>query len=301
MITDVEGVLVGHWTNAAAGTGCTAVLLPPGSTGAYVLAGAAPGTRETDLLGPANLVSEVHAFLLTGGSAFGLAAADGVVAFLEERGVGFAFGNARVPIVPAAVIFDLGIGDAHVRPGPDAGRAACAAAQASVDEGSVGAGTGATVAKWAGREGMVKGGVGTASRRGAGGLVVGALVVCNAAGDVLDDTGAVLAGTRSAASDEWRLGPGEATVIGVVACNARFDKARATHVARMAAAGIARSVRPAHTLFDGDVVFAAATNKVDADTTRAGAMAADAVAEAIRRAVRAARGLHGVPGLADAR
>lgn len=298
MITDVPGVLVGHWTDLEGITGCTVVLLPTGTVGAYHLAGAAPGTRETDLLRPSNLVSEVHAFALCGGSAFGLAAAHGVVELLEERGTGFLFGRARVPIVPAAVIFDLGLGAPRARPGPDAGRSAAASASSQVAEGTVGAGTGATVAKWAGPSGRVKGGVGTSSRAD-GELVVGALVVNNAAGDVLDERGGLLAGSGRAPAGEWPVGPGESTVLGVVATNARLDKSMLAHVARMASAGIARAVSPAHTLYDGDVMFAAATGAAEAAPSLVGAMAADAVAEAARRAVRLAKGVEGVRGLAD--
>lgn len=301
MITDVDGVLIGHHTDADAITGCTAILLPPGTVGGYALVGGAPGTRETDPLQLHTLGTEVHAFVLCGGSAFGLAAADGVMAVLEERGTGFLYGGTRVPIVPAAVIFDLGIGDASVRPGPTEGRAAAEAAARHVEEGSVGAGTGATVAKWAGREHGMKGGVGTASMRvGDTGVVVGAIVVCNAAGDVVSDDGSVLAGTR--ATDPvpvWPSLQGQSTVLACVATNAKLDKMRATHVARMCAAGISRSVRPAHTLYDGDVVFCAATGEIDCEASLVGAAGADAVATALRRGVALAKGLGGFPGLGD--
>lgn len=300
MITDVEGVLVGHHTDEVGATGCTAILLPPGTVGAYVLAGAAPGTRETDLLGPHTIETEVHAFLLTGGSAFGLAAADGVVAVLEERGVGFAFGGQRVPLVPAAVIFDLPLGDPRARPGPEQGRAAALSAGTDVAEGSVGAGTGATVAKLAGREHCVKGGLGTASVRVGDDVVVGAIVVCNAAGSILDEDGSVIAAPRTDADPgDWAALRGQSTVLACVATDAALDKGQATHVARMAAAGISRSVRPAHSFYDGDVVFCGATGARSCEPTLVGAAAADAVAAALRRGVRAARGLGGVPGLAD--
>jgi L-aminopeptidase/D-esterase-like protein len=226
-----------------------------------------------------------------------LAAADGVVGALEEQGIGFPTGAGPVPIVPAAVLFDLGIGDPSVRPGPAAGRAAVASASTEVAEGSVGAGTGATVGKWAGREFAVKGGIGTASASAGQGCVVGALVACNAIGDVLDERGEVLAGSRAGTGAPWVAPWGEATVIGVVATNGRLDKADATHVARMSVAGIARAVRPAHTSYDGDLLFVAATGEVEADPTLLGAMGAEVVAEAIRRGVRAAAGLAGVPGL----
>ena len=299
MITDVPGVAVGHYTDLDGITGCTVVLLPEATVGAYALTGAAPGTRETDILRPHTIEAEVHAFVLTGGSAFGLGCVDGVVASLEERGIGFAFGNARVPLVPAAVIFDLSIGDPKARPSPENARRAALDAGASVVEGSVGAGTGATVGKWAGPEFRMKGGIGTASRR-TGDAVVGALVVCNAGGDVIDERGEVIAGsTAPDAPPAWASLTGQATVLACVVTNAKLDKARASHVARMAGAGVARSVRPAFTFFDGDVVFCGATGEVSCEPTLVGAAAAEAVADALRRGVRAAAGLDGVPGAAD--
>jgi L-aminopeptidase/D-esterase-like protein len=300
MITDVPGVLVGHHTDPVGVTGCTVILLPPETVGAYTLVGAAPGTRETDLLSPHTIETEVHAFVLTGGSAFGLASADGVAAVLEERGIGFPFAGAKVPLVPTAVIFDLGIGDAKARPGPDAGRAAALAAGTHVDEGSVGAGTGATVGKWAGPEHRMKGGLGTASARVPGtDAIVGAIVVCNAGGDVLDEHGGVLAGARTDATPDWPSSRGTSTVLACVATNATLDKGRAMHVARMSSVGIGRSVQPAHTMYDGDVVFIGATGAVEVEPSLVGAVGADVVARALRRGVRAAKGLGGVPGLAD--
>lgn len=301
MITSVPGVTVGNYTDTEAITGCTVVLVPPGTVGAYALVGGAPGTRETDPLQMHTLGSEVHAFVLCGGSAFGLAAADGVMAVLEERGIGFAYGGTLVPIVPAAVIFDLGIGDGKVRPGPEQGREAAMSASTDVEEGSVGAGTGATVAKWAGREFGMKGGLGTASAAvGDTGVVVGAIVVCNAAGDVIDDDGSVLAGTRATEpTPVWATLTGQSTVLACVVTNARLDKMRGMHVARMSAAGISRAARPAHTLYDGDVVFFGATGEIDCEATLVGAVGAEVVATALRRGVRAAKGLGGFPGLAD--
>lgn len=277
------------------------ILLPPKTVGAYVLAGAAPGSRETDLLGPQTIETEVHAFVLAGGSAYGLACADGVASYLEEQGVGFEFGGMRVPLVPAAVIFDLPIGDQAARPGPEHGRAAAEAAGAIVMEGSIGAGTGATVGKWAGPEYKMKGGLGTHSANIPGtDVVVGAIVVCNAGGDVIDERGEIIAGARvDAGTSRWQDLRGQSTVLACVATNAALDKGPLTHIARMAAGGITRSVRPAHTFYDGDIVFSAATGNVDCDPTLVGAMAADVVAEALRRGVRAAKGLGGVPGLAD--
>lgn len=300
MITSVAGVTVGHYTDTEGITGCTAILLPHGTVGAYVLAGAAPGARETDLLSPHTIENEVHAFVLTGGSAFGLAAADGVASVLEERGIGFEFGGSRVPLVPAAVIFDLGIGDPKARPRPEHGRLAAESAGFSVEEGSVGAGTGATVGKWAGPEHRMKGGLGTASAKVTGtDVTVGAIVVCNAGGDVVDERGELIAGARTDEAPKWSSMRGQSTVLACVATNAILDKAKALHVARMAAAGISRSVRPAHTFYDGDIVFCAATGDAGCEPTDVGALAADVVAEALRRGVRAAKGLGGVPGLAD--
>ena len=238
--------------------------------------------------------------MLSGGSAYGLAAGDGVQSVLEERGKGFEFGGTRVPLVPGAVIFDLGIGDPKARPRAEHGRIAAEAAGTIVPEGSVGAGTGATVGKWAGVEHRTKGGLGTASAKIAGSdAVVGAIVVCNAGGDVVDERGDVIAGARGEGPPEWQAIRGQSTVLACVATNAILDKGKAMHVSRMAAAGISRSVRPAHTFYDGDVVFCAATGEVECEPTLIGALAAEVVAEALRRGVRAAKGLGGVPGLAD--
>jgi L-aminopeptidase/D-esterase-like protein len=300
VITDVDGVRVGHYTDTEGITGCTVILLPDNTVGAYTLAGAAPGTRETDLLSPHTIETEVHAFVLTGGSAFGLACADGVESYLEEQGVGFEFGGTRVPLVPSAVIFDLGIGDPKARPRPEHGRLAAEAASTDVAEGSVGAGTGATVGKWRGPEYRMKGGVGTASVRIDGtDCVVGAIVVCNAAGDVIDERGALLAGAGTRGTPVWQTLRGQSTVLACVATNATLDKGRAIHVARMGSVGLGRAVRPAHTFHDGDIVFCAATGQVDCEPTAVGIAAAEAVEEALRRGVRAAKGLGGVPGLAD--
>ncbi|MEX0873601.1 MAG: P1 family peptidase [Actinomycetota bacterium] len=301
MITDVPGVTVGHYTDTEGCTGCTAILVPPGTVGGYTLAGAAPGTRETDMLGPQTIENVVHAFVLSGGSAFGLASADGVVSVLEERGIGFEFGGMYVPLVPAAVIFDLPLGDPKARPGAEHGRAAALSATTKVDEGSVGAGTGATCGKYAGIEGRMKGGLGTASARVEGtDAIVGALVVCNAVGDVVDERGEVIAGSRI--KDPAKIDPnlaGQSTVLASVMTNAILDKGRAVHVAKMAGAGIARAVRPAFTFFDGDIIFCGATQAVDCEPNLVGMAAAEVVAEALRRGVRAAKGLGGAPGLAD--
>ena len=283
MITRVPGILVGHWTDPTGRTGCTVVLCPPGTVGSGEVRGGAPGTRETDLLRPGTLVQEVHAVLLTGGSAFGLAAADGVMRYLEEQGVGFETPAARVPIVPAAVLYDLGVGDAAARPGPEQGYLACAAASADVPEGSVGAGTGATVAKLRGPEGAASGGIGTASVQ-EGDLVVGAIVAVNALGEVIDDAGAVLVGSSIPPQTEAvPEGGGTNTTLVIVATNATLSKERANLLSQAAHDGIERAIRPAHTLWDGDTAFTLATGSVPADQRQLERLAIDVVAEAIRR------------------
>jgi L-aminopeptidase/D-esterase-like protein len=305
MITRVPGIRVGHWTDRTGLTGCTVVLCPPGTVGSGEVRGGAPGTRETDLLRPGMTVQEVHAVLLAGGSAFGLAAADGVMRFLEERGIGFDTGVARVPIVPAAVLFDLGVGDPSARPGPDAGFQACRAAAEEVEEGTVGAGTGATVANLHGHDRAVKGGVGTASSR-EGEVVVGALAAVNALGEVLDENGEVLAGARGLREgDTPTVGPtpgtwpdperGTNTTLVVVATNARLSKERAHLLSLAGHDAIDAAIRPAHTTWDGDTVFALATGEVEADQRALEAMATTVVAEAIRRAVLLADGVAGFP------
>lgn len=303
-ITDVPGLRVGHATDEEAATGCTVVVGP--FRAACDIRGMASGTREIDALSHLHLVQRTDAILLTGGSAFGLAAADGVVRWLEEAGAGFDTGVARVPIVPAAVIFDLGVGRADRRPDAAMGRAACeAAGTGPVAEGRVGAGTGATVGKALGPERASPGGVGTASVRGAG-HVVGALAVVNALGDVLDAAGAVVAGARDGhggfadtarllrdASDHPPVHPGTNTTLCVVATDAPLDRAGLHGLARAGSVGQARRIAPVHTAFDGDITFAVSTAPEAAlvapeRLVALGAMAADAVAEAIERAVAAA-------------
>ncbi len=277
-IVDVPGLLVGHFTLTERLTGCSVVLAPGGAVGAVDVRGAAPGTRETDLLDPANLVEKIHAVLLSGGSAFGLDAATGVVRWLDEHGIGFETGYGRVPIVPAAVLFDLPMvrpgDDPRARPGAEAGYAACQAATTSTPAaGNVGAGAGACVGKLFGLDRCMKGGIGNASVR-VGPWVVGALVACNAVGDVIDPaTGQVLAGARTADGQKLldtqrallagergnRPLPGTNTTIGVVATNATLTKAQAKRLAMSAHDGLARSIRPAHTTLDGDTLFAMAT------------------------------------------
>jgi L-aminopeptidase/D-esterase-like protein len=274
----VAGMRVGHWTDPVGMTGCTVVLPPPGTVGSGAVRGGAPGTRETDLLRPGMLVEEIHAVLLTGGSAFGLAAADGVMRWLEERGVGFEAGVARVPIVPAAVIFDLGVGDPRARPGPDEGYAACEAASEGAPEGRVGAGTGATVGL-----DRVPGGLGL-TETSEGDVAVWALAVVNAFGAVVNDDGRPFAGEipPPGTVPAW---PGTNTVLGVVATNADLTKEGCRDLAAAAHAGLARAVRPAHTMWDGDTVFTLATGQVEASGDNLERMAGDALAGAIRRAV----------------
>ena len=299
MITQVAGIRVGHWTDREGATGCTVVLCPPGTVGSGEVRGGAPGTRETDLLRPGMLIEEVHAVLVTGGSAFGLAAADGVMRYLEERGVGFDADVARVPIVPAAVLFDLGVGDPRARPGVDAGYAACEAASEAVVEGSVGAGAGATVAKVRGLSHAVKGGVGTAAVQ-TGGLVVGALFAVNALGEIVGDDGEVLVAARGGEEGDETGPPLGNTTIGVVATNARLSKERAHLLALAGQDGLARAIRPSHTIWDGDTVFTLATGEVEADQAIVEELAERVTAEAIRRGVQLAAGIPGIPGAGDA-
>jgi L-aminopeptidase/D-esterase-like protein len=290
-LSDVPGIRVGHWTDPVGLTGCTVVLPPPdGAIASVDVRGAAPGTRETDLLGPGRLVERVHAVLLTGGSAYGLAAADGVMGWLEERGTGFSTAGVVVPIVPAAVLFDLGVGDARARPDASAGRAACAdaAAGAPCGHGRFGAGTGATVGKLLGPEHAVPGGLGTASARLPGGGTVGAVVAVNAMGVVVDDTGQVVAGPEGvlALVDEWSAPePGTQTTLAVVATDVELTKAAAHRLATVAHDGFARAVRPVHTLYDGDTVFALSVGALAEDPLVLEATAVEVVARAIRRAV----------------
>ncbi len=302
-LTDVAGLRVGHHTLAARATGCTVVLCPQGAVAGVDVRGGAPGTRETDLLRPENVVPLVHGVLLTGGSAYGLAAADGVLRWLESHGHGLAVGPVRVPIVPAAVIFDLWHGDPSIRPDAAAGYAACEAANtAPPATGAVGAGAGATVGKLWGPAQCMRGGLGTASIR-VDGITVAALVVVNAVGDVVDADGSVIAGARDASgrprcsTEALAVGelpqtlvPGTATTIGVVATDAVLDKAQATKLAALGHAGLARAVDPL-TMHDGDTLFALATGSAgrSADLSLLGALAARVVAQAIRTGVRAAQ------------
>jgi len=293
MITAVPGIRVGHWTDERALTGCTVVLTPPGTTGSVVIPGGAPATRETDAIAPGRRVEEINAVLLTGGSAFGLGAANGVMKYLEERGIGHITPAGVVPIVPAAGIFDLLVGDASVRPGADQAYAACEdATEDDAREGNIGAGMGATVGKGAGFENMSKGGLGSASRTD-GDLIVGALAVVNAVGDVIDEDGSVIAGARGEAV--FPPIPGTNTTLVCVATNAMLSKEECHRAAEMATAGLARAVRPVHTMFDGDVVFVLATRATPSFVEIVGRLAADVVADAVRRAARAAEDVAGIP------
>lgn len=324
-ITDVRGIRVGHWSDRRAATGCTVVLCPPGSIGGVDVRGAAPGTRETDLLRPGTFVEAVHAIVLGGGSAFGLEAATGVMRYLAERGIGFKIRDLSVPIVPAAIIFDLGIGRPH-HPDADAGyRAASRATGGGVAQGTVGAGVGATIAKFAGRDRALKGGVGTASEVLDTGVIVAAIAVVNAVGTVRDpDTARVIAAPRAdragfldavaiyRAGRPWieqssapppeggavADGAGEHTTLAVVATNAKLTKTQANRLATVAHDGFARAIWPVHTGGDGDVIFTVATGELELEAGGYGAieaMATRAVERAIVNGVQHATGLAGIP------
>ncbi len=314
-ITDVPGLRVGHAHNPEALTGCTVILCESGAVAGMDLRGMASGTRQTDSLGVLHAVEKVHAVFLTGGSAFGLDAAAGVMRYLEERGAGLATPFARVPIVPTAVIFDLSLGDPRVRPTAEMAREACLAATGGPGpQGSVGAGTGASVGKYHGIGRAMKGGLGTASLRGAGDVVVGAMAVVNAFGDVIDPgTGEVLAGLRDApdgkklirTSSELRKGVPrqilalENTTLVVVATNASLSKPQATKVAQMAQVGLARTISPAHSPPDGDVVFCLSLGGAQGDLHHVGALAEEATSLAIVRAVKSADGFGIIPAWKD--
>ena len=317
-LTAVEGIAVGHHTLDERPTGCTVVLTGDGAVAGVDVRGGAPGTVETDLLDPVATVQRIHAIVLTGGSAFGLATRDGVMRYLDERGVGHRVGGLHVPIVAGAVIYDLSVGGRpEVRPGSDCGyRAAAAASGAMPTEGNVGAGAGATVGKIRGLGRAMKGGTGTASASLSGGVTVGAVAVVNALGDVVDPaTGRVVAGVRTPDGRSLadarvlvRESPGREeseaganTTIGVVATNAALTPAEATKLAQMAQDGLARAIYPSHTPRDGDTVFSLATGAFEGEASLAvvGALAADVMAEAIVRGVKAATGIPGYPAVSD--
>ncbi len=315
-ITIVEGIRVGHASDFEACTGCTVFLCEGGAVGGVDVRGWASGTRELDALAPHHVVDKVHGVLLAGGSAFGLDAAGGVMRYLEKRGIGFDVGVTKVPIVPAAILFDLGIGDSQTRPDAAMGYQACEAAQEGrVEEGSVGVGTGATVGKLFGVQHAMKGGVGITSVEFSGGLRVGALAAVNAFGDVLDpSTGAIVAGARDPVTGTLadtflqmkqgrlrRTFHSQSTTLAVIATNARLTKGEAILVARMGQGGLARTISPVHTAFDGDVIFTLATGRVDGDVNLVGQAGAEIVAAAVLRAVKTARSLGGVPAYQDFR
>jgi L-aminopeptidase/D-esterase-like protein len=315
-ITDVAGIKIGHFTDSRRPTGCTVILTEEGAVAGVDVRGAAPGTRETDLLNPINSVQQVHAIMLAGGSAFGLDAATGAMRYLEEHGIGFDMRVVRVPIVPAAILFDLGVGDAKIRPDAEAGYKACKAAIATPPaEGNVGAGAGATVGKLFGMSRAMKSGIGTSAIK-VEGITVGAIVAVNAVGDVFDPaTGKVIAGARTKDGKSLvntmsallrgesfpPLLAGTATTIGVVATDVVLTKVQASKVAQMAHDGLARTINPVHTAYDGDTIFALATGKSakQVNVTLIGALAAEAMAQAVVRAVRAARGIAGLPSAAE--
>ncbi len=324
-ITNVPGIRVGHADDPEALTGCTVVLCEGGAICGVDQCGGAPGTRETDLLRPMHLVQKVHAVLLAGGSAYGLDAASGVMRYLEERGIGFDVQVAKVPIVPAAILFDLAVGRADVRPDADMGYRACENASGErTAVGNAGAGMGATLGGMLGPAGRMKSGIGTASEELGGGAVVGAIVAVNSLGDVVDPgTGEILAGTRPTKVGPIKLG-GEGpfadgmkvmksmagktllrfaskgnTVIGVVATNAELTKEDANKVAQMAQDGLARAIRPAHTMLDGDTLFALSTGGKAVDVNIVGAYAAEVVTRAIVGAVMAAVSAGWLPSAVD--
>ena len=316
-LTDVPGIKVGQVTLSERPTGCTVILTGGGATAGVDVRGSAPGTVETDLLNPINLVQQAHAIVLSGGSAFGLDVASGVRRYLYEQKIGFDTRAAKVPIVPGAILYDLNIGGRpDVWPASDCGyRAAKSATDGPIAEGNVGAGSGATVGKSGGAGRAMKGGIGSASITLPDGLIVAAIVAVNAVGDVIDPaTGAVIAGVRTedgtALADARvllrggrspRAQPGENTTIGVVATNATLTKTQATKVAQMAHDGIARAIYPAHTMGDGDTLFAIATGtgQTTVDVSRIGALGAEMVTQAILRAVRAATSIPGYPAARD--
>jgi L-aminopeptidase/D-esterase-like protein len=324
-ITDVPGIKVGHAQDLEAITGCTVVICEKGAVGGVDQRGGGPGTRELALLDPVNHVEKVHAVMLAGGSAYGLDAAGGVMQYLEECDIGYQAMVARVPIVPSAILFDLNIGDPHVRPDKQMGyQASKNATEMPPPQGSVGAGTGATVGKLLGMGQATKGGIGTASLEIGGGVIVGAIVAVNAVGDVVDpETNQIIAGVRTLKKGPISIGGGALfadslsimrsmigrtllglaskanTVIGVVATNAKFDKAHTNKLAQMAQNGVVRTIRPVHTMQDGDTMFAMATGEKKADVNIVGAFAAQVVQQAVLNAVRQATGLGGVPSISE--
>jgi len=309
-ITDVTGIRVGHAQDWEAGTGCTAIIIEKGAVAGVDVRGGAPGTRETDLLDPVNMVQKVHAIYLAGGSAFGIDGASGVMEFLEEKGIGFEAGTVKVPIVPGAVIFDLNVGNPDIRPDREMGYQACLNADNKImKEGCVGAGTGATVGKYYGISRCMKGGIGTASIQ-VNDLVVGALVVVNAFGDIINpETQEILAGTLNTEKNQFihtnRLLTNSVsidsdpflqnTTLGVVATNADLNKAEAKRLSMSAHDGLARCISPSHTLYDGDIIFALSTGMVKTDINKLNALSAHVVSLAIQNAILKASMMFGIP------
>ncbi len=315
-LTDIKGIKVGHYTDREAATGCTVVLCEEGAVAGVDVRGSAPGTRETDLLRPSNLVEKVHAILLSGGSAFGLNAAGGVMRYLEEKGVGFQTNTLRIPIVPAAVLYDLDTGNSHIRPGIEEGYQAClSASDGLVPEGSVGSGTGATVCKLMGIKSAIKSGIGTCSRQLPGNITVAALFAVNALGDIIDpSTGQALACPRYPDDSRWTRTieliasnvikqdiMSTNTTLGVIATNAVLNKEQVNKIASMAHDGMARSINPSHTMYDGDTIFVLSLGNVTGDISMIGAVAAELTAEAINRAIIHADTLAGIPSIKDLR
>ncbi len=311
-LTAINGLKVGHYTDLEAATGCTVTICPSGTVAGVDVRGAAPGTRETDLLNPINTVQSVNAILLTGGSAYGLDAASGVMRWLEERSMGFNVGVAVVPIVPAAVLFDLAIGSPDVRPGLEQGYQACEASSGSlVEEGTIGAGTGATVGKLLGMSQATKSGLGSASCRLESGVIIAAMVAVNALGDVISPTThEIIAGLRNPAGSGYIstrermygnlegtiFNPGQNTTLAIVATDAVLTKASATKMAQMAHDGLAQSIQPIHTSLDGDTIFALGTGQSgqSVEISVLGTIAAEMLAEAVVRAAETATGLAGI-------
>jgi L-aminopeptidase/D-esterase-like protein len=314
-ITDIPGILVGHASDYDALTGCTAILCPGGAAAGVDIRGSATGTQELDLLSPLHLTTHIHAVCFAGGSAFGLEAASGVRRWLERKGIGYDMKSARIPLVPAAILYDLGIGDASVRPGREMGEAAAKSAHdGPVQEGCIGAGTGATVGKVLGMTNAMKSGIGSYSTSISSKVSVGALAAVNALGDVVQPKNrTIIAGARTThegrefagSADLLRRkkktddGPGNTTLV-TVATNALLTKPQATKLAQLAQQGLVQAISPVHTIYDGDLVIALSTGREEADFTALGIAAADVVAEAITRAVLASWTLGGVPGLAPA-
>jgi L-aminopeptidase/D-esterase-like protein len=318
-ITDVAGLEVGHYTDLSNGTGCTVLITRSGAVGGVDVRGSAPGTRETDLLRVETSVTDVHGLVLSGGSAYGLATADGVMRYLEEKGIGHRTGSGIVPIVPAAILYDLGIGNASIRPGENEGYlAAVAAHSGEVQQGTVGAGTGATTGKALGREAAMKGGIGSASIDLGGGVILGAIAAVNAIGSIYDpNNGNLLAGPRGANGEvcdsvrifadsdygamDRQIGPITNTTIAVIASSLSLNRSQANRLATVAHDGLALAIRPCHTVHDGDTVFALSTRIVNDDNEfpRLCGVAASVMAQAIGHAVRRATGLHGFPSMSE--